>query len=52
MEQSDLQMTALTFDGLLPYLGGLIEDGQAHNGELVIRCDAENVIEVLSKRMS
>ena len=48
MEQSDLQMTALTFDGLLPHLGGLIEDGQAHNGELVIRCDAENVIEVLS----
>ena len=48
MEQNDLQMTALTFEGLLPHLGGLIEDGAATNGELVVRCDAENLIDVLT----
>lgn len=48
MEQNDLQITALTFEGLLPHLGGLIEDGAATNGELVVRCDAENLIDVLT----
>jgi len=37
----------LQFDRLLPVVGGLIEDASAQNGELVIRCSVENLIEVL-----
>ena len=38
----------LQFDRLLPVVGGLIEDASAQNGELVIRCSVENLIEVLT----
>ncbi|MGC6516748.1 MAG: NADH-quinone oxidoreductase subunit C [Candidatus Puniceispirillaceae bacterium] len=48
MENNSLHNTALTFEGLLPYLSGLIEDGMSGNDELVVRCDSENIIEVLT----
>ena len=41
-------MTDLTFEMLLPHLGGMIEDGANANGELVVRCSADDIIEVLT----
>ena len=41
-------MTDLTFEALVPYLGGKIEDGANQNGELVVRCAAEDIIEILT----
>ena len=38
----------LNFETLLANLGGLIEDGQANNGELVVRCASDDIIEVLT----
>ena len=38
----------LQFDKLLPVVGGLIEDASAQNGELVVRCSVENLVEVLT----
>lgn len=38
----------LQFDRLLPVVGGLIEDASSQNGELVVRCSVENLIEVLT----
>ena len=38
----------LQFERLLPVVGGLIEDASSHNGELVVRCSVENLIEVLT----
>ena len=38
----------LNFETLLANLGGLIEDGQASNGELVVRCASDDIIEVLT----
>ena len=38
----------LNFETLLANLGGLIEDGQANNGELVVRCTSDDIIEVLT----
>ena len=41
-------MTDLTFEALVPHLGGKIEDGANQNGELVVRCAAEDIIEILT----
>ena len=38
----------LQFDRLLPVVGGLIEDASSQNGELVVRCSVENLVEVLT----
>lgn len=48
MANGDVTGQSLSFDGLLPHLAGLIEDGSASNGELVVRCDVDNIIEVLT----
>lgn len=48
MSDTILSTAELTFDALLPHLGGMIEDGAHNGGELVVRCQAENIIEVLS----
>ena len=48
MSQIEIENTALTFDGLLTHLGGLIEDVQSSNGELVVRCSSDNIIDVLT----
>ncbi len=48
MSQTNLSTAELTFDALLPHLGGMIEDGAHKGGELVVRCQAENIIEVLT----
>ena len=48
MSQIEIENTALTFDGLLTHLGGLIEDAQSSNGELVVRCSSDNIIDVLT----
>ena len=41
-------MTDLTFEALVPHFGGKIEDGANQNGELVVRCAAEDIIEILT----
>ena len=38
----------LQFDKLIPVVGGLIEDASSQNGDLVVRCSVENLIEVLT----
>ena len=38
----------LEFDKVLAAVGGLIEDASAQSGELVVRCSAENLVEVLT----
>ena len=48
MSQIEIENTALTFDGLLTHLGGLIDDVQSSNGELVVRCSSNNIIDVLT----
>ena len=47
MEQATLK-DELSFDALLPHLGGMIEDGDNQAGELVIRCSTDDIIEVLT----
>ncbi len=47
MEQATLT-DALSFEALLPHLGGMIEDADHKGGELVIRCSTDNIIEVLT----
>ena len=48
MSQIEIENTALTIDGLLTHLGGLIEDAQSSNSELVVRCSSDNIIDVLT----
>ena len=48
MEQTNLSKNSLTFDALIPHLGGMIEDGANQAGELVVRCSADDIIEVLT----
>ncbi|MGC6529612.1 MAG: NADH-quinone oxidoreductase subunit C [Candidatus Puniceispirillaceae bacterium] len=40
-------MSKLTFDDLIPLVGGMIEDASSQD-ELVVRCDLANIIEVLT----
>ena len=47
MTKGEHLMSKLTFDDLIPLVGGMIEDASSQD-ELVVRCDLANIIEVLT----
>ena len=47
MTKGEHLMSKLTFDDLIPLVGGIIEDASSQD-ELVVRCDLANIIEVLT----
>ena len=48
MTSTNEKTDMLSFETLSVPLSGLIEDANAANGELVVRCAAENIVEVLT----